>query len=70
MKIRIGMFAAAALALFLVEAWPVNAANAQALLGLWCGKSNLELYEAGQGNGYGYAKECERIRSATSAVAA
>jgi hypothetical protein len=57
MKIRIGMFAAAALALFLVAAWPVNAANAQAYWGYGVGNRVWGYTEAGQGwqgNGYGY----------------
>jgi hypothetical protein len=49
------MFAAAALALFLVAAWPVNAANAQAYWGYGVsGYTETETGEGWQGNGYGY----------------
>jgi hypothetical protein len=57
MKNRIGMFAAAALALFLVAVWPVNAANAQAYWGYGVGNRVSGYTETGQGwqgNGYGY----------------
>jgi hypothetical protein len=68
---RIGMFAAAAaLASILVAAWPVNAANAQAYWGYGVGNRVWGITEAGQGNGYGYVKEFEKIRAATSGVAA
>jgi hypothetical protein len=71
---RIGMVAAAAaLASILVAAWPMNAANAQAYWGYGVGNRVWGYTEAGQGwqgNGYGYIKECEKIRAATSAVAA
>jgi hypothetical protein len=51
MKIQcIGMFAAAALALFLVAAWPVNAANAQAYWGYDVGYRG----QGWQENDYGY----------------
>jgi hypothetical protein len=68
---RIGMLAAAAaLAFFLVASWPVNAAYAQAYWGHGAGNRVRGNTEAGQGNGFGYVKECEEIRAATSAVAA
>jgi hypothetical protein len=59
MKIqRIGMLAAAAaLALFLVAAWPANAANAQSYWEYGIGNRVWGYTEAGQswqGNGYGY----------------
>jgi hypothetical protein len=53
---RIGMLAAAgALALFLVAAWPVNAANAQAYWGYGVsGYTETETGQSWQANGYGY----------------
>jgi hypothetical protein len=71
---RIGLWAeAAALALFLVAAWPVKAVYAQAYWGYGAGNRVWGYAETGQGwqgNGYGYVKECQKIRAATSAVAA
>ena len=70
---RIGMLAAAAaLPLFLV-AWPANAADAQSYWEYGAGNRVWGYTETGQGwqgNGYGYVKVCEKIRAATSAVAA
>jgi hypothetical protein len=59
MKIHIGMLAvAAALALFLVAAWPVNAADAQAYWGYRAGYQGgwgyTEARQGWQGSGYGY----------------
>jgi hypothetical protein len=59
MKIGIGMFAsAAALALFLVAAWPENAANAQAYwrngVGYHGASDYIETRQGWQWNGYGY----------------
>jgi hypothetical protein len=50
----------------------INAANSQAYWGYGVGNRVWGYTEAGQGwqgNGYGYVKECEKIRAATSAVA-
>jgi hypothetical protein len=55
MKIRIEMFAAAALALLLVAAWPVNAPKAQAYWGYGVGYT--ERGQDRQEGGYGYGKE-------------
>jgi hypothetical protein len=54
---RIGMLAAAGLALFLVAARPVNAANAQSYWGYGVGNrvwAHTETGQGWQGNGYGY----------------
>jgi hypothetical protein len=55
MKIRIEMFAAAALALLLVAAWPVNAPKAQAYWGYGVGYT--ERGQDWQEGGYGMGRK-------------